>query len=90
MTAERPGKPREVVRLAAALLVRSMADAIGPQFVSVKDRWSARRWFASDDEQAFTFLWTCRVLNLEPGFVKEKMRKGELRWVGKKILSNCA
>jgi hypothetical protein len=34
---------------------------------------SARQWFASDDEDIGTFVWSCRVINVDPSRVRSAL-----------------
>jgi hypothetical protein len=36
---------------------------------------SARQWFASDNEDIGTFVWSCRVVNVDPSRVRSALAR---------------
>lgn len=54
--------------LVAAVLIRALVDAATAS--NVREEWNiscqAKRWFRSNDDEDFSFLWCCQILDLDP------------------------
>lgn len=81
--------------LMLAVIQRAIEDSkIDPVAIRDKDKETAERekkyslgWLFSDSEDERSFCWYCRLVGLDPQWVRAKLNlilKGEERW-GKKI-----
>lgn len=78
--------------LVFAVLERAILDALGN--LEISKNWmqqevarSAIVWFRSNDEEPWTFLWVCNMLDLNPEHLRNivfeqriQIKKGARRW----------
>jgi hypothetical protein len=76
--------------LLAAVVFRAMLDAddrvVSSGFYPVgqgrdKVRDEAREWIESDDNRAFSFVWCCSFLGVEPRAVRQLQKKGNYEFI---------
>ncbi len=59
-------------RLWAAVLEQAVKDARGGRTYHIITE-EARAWFRSKKEGMGSFIWVCRILDLDPGYVRRKV-----------------
>lgn len=64
-------------RLLIAIFMRALRDAVGPAIVHPTDRTNAIAYFYCRDEVYGSFLHFCRVMDLNPLVILEKVESGE-------------
>ena len=63
---------RSYRRLWAAVLEQAVKDARGGRTYHIITE-EARAWFRSKNENVGSFIWVCRILDLDPCYVRAKV-----------------
>jgi hypothetical protein len=63
---------RSYRRLWAAVLEQAVKDARGGRTYHIITE-EAQAWFHSKKEGVGSFIWVCRILDLDPSYVREKV-----------------
>ncbi len=61
-------------RLWAAVLEQAVRDAHGSRTYHIIAE-EARAWFRSKNEEVGSFIWVCRILDLDPSYVRTKVNQ---------------
>jgi hypothetical protein len=40
--------------------------------------WIDRQWVGSQNKQAFSFIWCCEILNMDPSYARKAYEKGHV------------
>ena len=65
---------RSCRRLWAAVLEQAIKDARGGRTYHIITE-EARTWFRSQNEDVGSFIWICRTLDLDPSYVRGKVKQ---------------
>ncbi len=65
-------------KLLAAMLLNAVEDAEArqPELAS-----EAREWLQSSSERPFSCRWTCRMLNLQPDTLQQRLQQQRWTWL---------